>query len=219
MNASGVDGDHAAADLIELDGFEQGLEIAVGKALIALALDDFEEDRAERILGEDPASGKPVSVKIGRFGPVLQIGTADDEDKPRFAQMKKGLSLETITLEEALESFKLPRILGDYEGTEVKIGIGRFGPYVYHNKAYVAIPKGIDPMEITMDEAEELILEKRKKEAEKHIKTFAEEPDLEILNGRYGPYMKYKDSNYRIPKDIVPQDLSLESCIDRKSVV
>ena len=168
----------------------------------------------ERMLGEEPETGKPVSVKIGRFGPVVQIGAADDEEKPRFAQMKKGQSMETITLEEALELFKLPRTLGEYEGKTVTVGIGRFGPYIQHNKVYVSLPKTLDPMKVTLEEAEQLILEKRAKEAERHIKKFDEEPELEILNGRYGPYIAYKGNNYKIPKDIVPQDLSLKSCFD-----
>lgn len=168
----------------------------------------------ERILGEEPGTGKTVSVKIGRFGPVVQIGSAEDEEKPRFAQMKKGQSMETITLEEALELFKLPRTLGEYEGKTVSVGVGRFGPYILHNKVYVSLPKGLDPMEITLEEAEQLILDKRQKEVERHIKKFEEEPELEILNGRYGPYITYKGSNYKIPKDIVPQDLSLQSCLE-----
>jgi DNA topoisomerase-1 len=124
------------------------------------------------MLGEEPGTGKPVSVKIGRFGPVVQIGAADDEEKPRFAQMKKGQSMETITLEEALELFKLPRTLGEYEGKTVTVGIGRFGPYIQHNKVYVSLPKTLDPMKVTLEEAEQLILEKRAKEAERHIKKF-----------------------------------------------
>ena len=168
----------------------------------------------ERILGEEPGTGKTVSVKIGRFGPVVQIGTVDDEEKPRFAQMKNGQSMETITLEEALELFKLPRTIGEYEGKTVSVGIGRFGPYIQHNKVYVSLPKTLDPMKVTLEEAEQLILEKRAKEAERHIKKFDEEPDMEILNGRYGPYIAYKGNNYKIPKDIVPQDLSLKSCLE-----
>jgi DNA topoisomerase I len=168
----------------------------------------------ERILGEEPGTGKTVSVKIGRFGPVVQIGTVDDEEKPRFAQMQKGQSMETITLEEALELFKLPRTIGEYEGKTVSVGIGRFGPYIQHNKVYVSLPKTLDPMKVTLEEAEQLILEKRAKEAERHIKKFDEEPDMEILNGRYGPYIAYKGNNYKIPKDIVPQDLSLKSCLE-----
>ena len=166
----------------------------------------------ERILGEEPGSGKQVSVKIGRFGPVVQIGTAGDNEKPRFAQLKKDMSIETITLEEALELFKLPRTLGEYEGKTVTIGTGRYGPYVHNNGMYTSLPKTIDPLEITLAEAIQLIQEKKDAEAQKHIKKFEEEPELEILNGRYGPYISYKGNNYKIPKDIIPQDLNLDAC-------
>lgn len=170
----------------------------------------------ERQLGNDPKTNKPVFVKIGRFGPVVQIGSADDEEKPRFAQMKQGQSLETITLEEALDLFKLPRLLGTFEDLDVTVGSGRFGPYVLHNKKYASIPKGIDPLSITLQEAISLIIDKRKAEEERHIKKFAEEPELEILNGRYGPYLSYKGKNYRLPKALTDQtrDLSLEACMD-----
>ena len=167
----------------------------------------------ERVLGTD-ADGKQVSVKIGRFGPVVQIGTADDTEKPRFAQLKKEMSLETVTLEEALELFKLPRTLGEYEGQTVTVGAGRFGPYVCNNGLYVSIPKDTDPMNITLDEAIVLIQEKQQAEAKRHLKSFKEEPDLEIMNGRYGPYIAYKGSNYRIPKDIIPEDLNLQACME-----
>ncbi|MDD6473469.1 MAG: topoisomerase C-terminal repeat-containing protein, partial [Bacteroidales bacterium] len=167
----------------------------------------------ERILGTDPISGRTVSVKIGRLGPMVQIGVAGDAEKPRFAQLKKEMSLETVTLEEALELFKLPRTLGDYEGATVTIGAGRFGPYVLHNGVYTSLPKGIDPMNITLDEAVSLIQEKKSAEAKRHIKKFEEDPDLEVLNGRYGPYISYKGSNYKIPKDIEPADLTLQSCM------
>lgn len=168
----------------------------------------------ERVLGTDPKTGKPVSVKIGRFGPVVQIGTAQDEEKPRFAQMKKDQSLETITLEEALDLFKLPRELGAFEDKEVSVGAGRFGPYVKHDGKYISIPKGTDPMEITLEEAIDLIEKKRQAEKEKHIKSFAEEPELEILNGRYGPYIAYKKKNYHIPKEQEPKELTLEQCLE-----
>ena len=166
----------------------------------------------ERILGQEAGSGKQVSVKIGRFGPVVQIGTASDSEKPRFAQLKKDMSIETITLEEALDLFKLPRTLGEYGGKTVTVGTGRFGPYIHNNGIYASLPKTIDPLEITLDEAIELIQNKKDAEAKKHIKKFEEEPELEILNGRYGPYITYKGSNYKIPKDIIPQDLSLDAC-------
>ena len=169
----------------------------------------------ERLLGTDPQSGKPVFVKIGRFGPVVQIGTAEDEEKPRFAQMKNGQSLETITLEEALELFKLPRDLGTFEGTTVSIGTGRFGPYVLHNKKYVSLPKGSDPMSVTLQEAIKLIIEKRQAEVERHLRKFEEEPELEVLNGRYGPYIAYKGNNYRLPNTLAERakELTLEECM------
>lgn len=168
----------------------------------------------ERILGSDPKSGKQVSVKIGRFGPVAQIGTATDEEKPRFATLKQGQSIESITLEEVLELFQLPRTLGSYEGHSVTIGMGRFGLYAHCNKLYVSLPKDTDPMLITLEEAIQLIKEKQQAEAERHIKRFEEEPELEILNGRYGPYIAYKGSNYKIPKDVIPADLTLASCLE-----
>jgi Topoisomerase IA len=173
-----------------------------------------EHKAGERILGTDPKSGKPVSAKIGRFGSVVQIGTSEDEEKPRFAQLRKGLSLETVTLEEALELFKLPRKLDEYEGKGVTIGVGKFGPYINHNSKYISLPKDLDPLEVTYAQAVELIEAKRKADAEKIIKTFTEEPDLQILNGRYGPYIAYKGSNYKIPKNVEPKDLNYQTCLD-----
>ena len=171
-----------------------------------------EHKAGERILGNDPVTGKQISVKIGRFGPVVQMGTVEDEEKPRFAQMTKDLSLETITLEEALELFKLPRTLGTYEDKTVTVGSGRFGLFIQHNGLYASLPKTADPMTITLEEAIELIKNKQEAAAQRHLKKFEEDPDLEIMNGRYGPYISYKGSNYKIPKDIVPQDLSLTAC-------
>ena len=168
----------------------------------------------ERVLGTDPASGKPVSVKIGRFGPIVQIGSATDEEKPRFAQMKPGQTLETITLEEALGLFSLPRTLGEFEGETITIGAGRFGPYIKFGAAYVTLPKTHDPMTVTLEEATELILEKRKAEAERIIKTFDNEPALQVLNGRFGPYIAYDGSNYKLPKGVTPAELSLEECME-----
>ena len=166
----------------------------------------------ERILGTDLASGKPVSVKIGRYGPVIQIGSAEDEEKPRFAQLPKGMTLETITLEEALECFKLPRVLGEFEGKELSVGVGRFGPYVRVDKAFVSIPKGMDPLAISLEEAVELVVAKREAAENKVIKTFAEDADLQVLNGRYGPYIAYKKKNYKIPENIEPADLTMDAC-------
>ncbi len=169
----------------------------------------------ERVLGKDPKTGKPVSVKIGRFGPMAQIGSAEDSVKPRFAQLKKNMSLETITLEEALDLFKLPRTLGEYEGKTVTIGAGRFGPYIHYDTSYVSIPKTLDPLEITLEEVIELLKDKKDNDAKRHLKKFEEEPDMEIMNGRYGPYIAYKGFNYKIPKTVKdPTTLSLEACKD-----
>ncbi|MBR5892319.1 MAG: type I DNA topoisomerase [Bacteroidaceae bacterium] len=167
----------------------------------------------ERVLGNDPASGKPVSVKIGRFGPIVQIGSANDEEKPRFAQMRPGQTLETITLEEALSLFTLPRTLGELNGETVSIGAGRFGPYIKVGSEYVSLPKGYDPLTTTIEEAQQLIEEKRKADAEKVIKTFDEEPELQVLNGRFGPYICYNKSNYKLAKNIKPAELTLEECM------
>lgn len=181
------------------------------------AMKKREEHKAgERELGIDNASGKPVFVKIGRFGPVVQIGTADDKEKPRFAQLPADKSLETITLDEALELFKLPRNLGQFEGSDVVIGAGRFGPYVLNNRKYVSVPKTIDPMEITFEEAVALIEDKRKQEEKRHLKKFDEESDMEVMNGRFGPYIAYNGKNYRLPKALHAKaaELTLEQCME-----
>ena len=162
----------------------------------------------------DPASGKPVSVKIGRFGPVVQIGSADDGEKPRFSRLEKGMSIETITLDEALKLFRLPRTLGEYEGAEIKVSSGRYGPYAQWKSMFASLPQGIDPLTVTLDEAVVLIKEKQEAEAKRHIKKFDEDPELEIMNGRYGPYISYKGSNYKIPEGITPEDLNLQACMD-----
>ena len=175
-----------------------------------------EHKAGERELGIDPKTNRPVFVKIGRFGPVAQIGTADDKDKPQFAQLPADKSLETITLEEALELFKLPREVGEYEGTKVTIGAGRFGPYVLHNRKYVSIPKEEDPMSITLEKAIELINEKRESEQKRHLKKFEEDDKLEILNGRFGPYIAYDGKNYRLPKNRLDdaESLTYEECMN-----
>lgn len=168
----------------------------------------------ERELGVDPKSGKPVSVKIGRFGPVVQMGTPSDDEKPQFANLTKGQSIETITLEEALELFKLPRTLGELEGQVVKANVGRFGPYVQLGKLFVSIPKGEDPMDITLERATELIQEKRLKEEQSHLKQFDEDPDLEVRAGRWGPYIAYKGKNYKLPKSDAERatELTYDEC-------
>ena len=175
-----------------------------------------EEHKAgERELGTDPNTGKPVCVKIGRFGPVIQIGTAEDKEKPRFAQLPAGKSMETITLDEALDLFSLPRTVGSYENSDVVIGTGRFGPYVLHDKKYVSLPKEADPMTISIEECIQLIEDKRKQETQRHLKSFEEDPKLEVLNGRYGPYLAYDGKNYRLPKAMHAKaaELTLEECM------
>ncbi len=175
-----------------------------------------EEHKAgERELGTDPNTGKPVFVKIGRFGPVIQIGTAEDKEKPRFAQLPAGKSMETITLDEALDLFSLPRTVGSYENSDVVIGTGRFGPYVLHDKKYVSLPKEADPMTISIEECIKLIEDKRKQETQRHLKSFEEDPKLEVLNGRYGPYLAYDGKNYRLPKAMHAKaaELTLEECM------
>lgn len=170
----------------------------------------------ERMLGNDPKSGKPVFVKIGRFGPMAQIGDSktDKEEKPQFATLMKGQSIETITLDEALKLFELPRTLGEFEGKTVVVGVGRFGPFIRHDGKFVSIPKTLNPLSISLDEAVTLIQEKRTQEEQRHIKTFEEEPELEILNGRFGPYIAYKGKNYKIPKSgYTPTEMTLEECL------
>jgi len=169
----------------------------------------------ERVLGVHPVSGKPVSVKIGRFGPVVQIGDSSDEDKPQFASLQSGQSVFDITLEQAIKLFDLPRTLGEFEGADVTVATGRFGPYVKHSGKYVSIPKALSPTSITLDEAIELIKNKREADSKKVVKTFIENPELQILNGRYGVYIAYKKVNYKIPKDVTePAALSLEECME-----
>ena len=169
----------------------------------------------ERVLGNDPKTGKIVSVKIGRFGPVVQVGAADDEEKPRFAQLKKNQSLETLTLEEALELFKLPRDLGQFEGASVTIGTGKYGPYVQHQGKYVSMPKDKDPLTISLDEAVALIDQKRREDAEKHLRVFEEDSEMEIMRGRFGAYLYYKGSNYHLSKaqQTDYQSLTYEQCL------
>ena len=166
------------------------------------------------LLGTDPKSGKPVYVKIGRFGPVAQIGDADDSEKPSFASLRKGQLIASITLEEALDLFTLPRTVGEFEEKEVVIGIGRFGPYVRHDGKFVSLGKTDDPYTIELDRAVSLIRDKREKDAKakEPIRTYPEDDGLQVLNGRYGPYIAWQGKNYRIPKGYVPAELTLEQC-------
>ena len=195
-----------------LKSFDKGFEPTIDKAMNSRN----EHKAGERQLGKDPKSGKPVFVKIGRFGPVVQIGSAEDKEKPQFAQLPKEMSIANVTLEEALELFKLPREIGEYEGKPVTIGAGRFGPYVLHNRQYTSLPKGVDPMAVTLEDAISLIDEKRKQESQKHLKIFLEDEKLEILNGRYGPYLCYDGKNYRLPKNLHEKatQLKYEECME-----
>ena len=171
-----------------------------------------------RELGTDPATGKQVVAKLGKFGAYVQIGEnpSDDEtqEKPKYASLRKGQLIENITLEDALELFKLPRDVGTFEGDVITAAIGRFGPYVKHQNKFVSIPKEEDPLSITEERAIELIREKRKQDAEKYIKTFPENDEVMVLKGRYGPYIKAGKKNVKIPKDKVPEELTLEECLE-----
>lgn len=181
-----------------MHNFDHDFEPTVRKVMNARS----EHKAGERELGVDPLSHRPVFVKIGRFGPVVQIGSADDEVKPRFAQLPSGKSIETITLDEALELFRLPRNIGEYEGDIVTIGSGRFGPYVQHGGKYVSLPKEMDPMAVTLADAIKLIAEKREQERQRHIKSFEEDSTMQVLNGRFGPYITCDGKNYRLPKSL-----------------
>ncbi len=180
------------------------------------ALKHSERSKGERILGTDPKTGKQVSVKIGRFGPLAQLGevsTDEEGEKPQFASLQAGQHLETITLEEALDLFKLPRDLGEYENKKVIVAIGRFGPYVRHDDKFVSLGKEDDPFSVNLERAVELIEAKREKDRKAVIKVFDEEPELRVLNGRWGPYISFKKKNYKIPKKVTAEDLSLEDCL------
>ena len=195
-----------------MKSFDKGFEPTVEKVMNARS----EHKAGERQLGTDPKSGKPVFVKIGRFGPVVQIGKADDKTKPQFSQLPTEKSMETITLEEALDLFQLPRTVGQYEDSDVVIGTGRFGPYIMHQKKYVSLPKEEDPLTVSLDTAIRLINEKREQEEQRHIKKFDEDPKMEILKGRYGPYIVCDGTNYRLPKAMQAKaaELTYEQCME-----
>ena len=193
----------------EIDHFYKLFHPVVENAL-ALRL---EHKVGERVLGTDPKSGRPVSVKIGRFGPLVQIGTPEDTEKPLFASLLKGQSMSTITLEEALKLFDLPRTLGDFEGKTVVVGIGRFGPYIRHDGKYVSLPKEFTPQGVSLEDAIILIQQKREQESQRLIKKFDEDDELELLNGRFGPYIAYKKKNYKLPKGSEPASLTFADCM------
>jgi len=172
-------------------------------------------DRAngERLLGVDPASGKKVFARIGKFGALIQIGESEDEDKPKFSSLKANQRLESITFEEAMELFKLPRIAGQYENSEMQVATGRFGPYIKHLSKFYSIKKEDDPLTISELRAIEIIEDKRKAESERLIKTFSQDPEMQVLNGRWGPYLAKGKANYKLPKGVEPKDLSFDECL------
>ena len=188
-----------------LEGFYKDFEPMVEKTA-----EEAERHKGERILGEDPKTGKPVSARLGRYGPMVQLGSSEEEEKPRYAKLRANQRLETITLEEALDLFRLPRVLGEYEETPVKANIGRFGPYVQLNKLFASLEEEDDPYTITFERAVELIEKKREIERNKIIKHFDDE--VQILRGRWGPYLKYQGNNVKIPKDVNPESLTREDC-------
>ncbi len=189
-----------------IDKFYQKFNVNIEKALKTTG-----KKVGEREVGIDPKSGKPVFVKIGRYGAVAQIGSATDEEKPLFASLQKGQSIETITLEEVLNLFKLPMDVGEFEGEMLTVAVGRFGPYVKHGKTFVAIPKGEEPLNVTYDRAVELVVAKREADKNKEIKKFEKE-NIFVLNGRFGPYISYNKKNFKIPKNLLPEELTLEDC-------
>ena len=177
-------------------------------------LENSDRATGERELGIHPVSNKKIIARIGRFGPMIQVGDEkEDGEKPTFASLLKTQSIQTISLEEALELFKLPRTVGEYEGEIIKANIGRFGPYVQIGKLFVSLKKEDDPMTVTLDRAIELVIEKREVEANKLIKAFDERTDVQLLNGRYGPYLKIGKDNFKLPKGTVADGLTLEECL------
>ena len=172
-----------------------------------------EKFSGERLLGVDPTTGKNVFVKIGRYGAVVQIGETDNTEKPKFAGLQKGQSIETITLNEAMELFKLPRVAGTFEDAEMTIAIGRFGPYIRHNSSFYSISKADDPYTISQERAVEIILEKRDKDSKKLIREFKENPEVKVLNGRWGAYIAIGKNNFRIPKGTEAETLTLDVCL------
>jgi DNA topoisomerase-1 len=173
----------------------------------------LEHKVGERMLGNDPKTGRPVSVKIGRFGPIVQIGLPNDDDKPIFASLLKEQSMNSITLEEALKLFELPRTLGDFEDKTVVVNNGKFGPYIRHDNKFISIPKTYTPQSITLEEAIEVIEKKREDDSNRLIKRYDEDADLEVLNGRYGAYIAYKKKNYKLPKGTDAHSLSYTDCL------
>ena len=192
-----------------IDAFYKSFHAKVEKSL-AISV----KKTGERQLGNDPTTGEPIIVRIGKFGPFVQLGDSNKDEKPKFASLLKGQLIETITLEEALELFKLPRTIGNFEDNDLIVGIGKFGPYVRHNNKFFSLKKDIDdPLTINKSRAIELIEEKRDIEKKRVIKSFPKNPDIKILAGRYGPYISYQKKNFRIPRKNEPESLTFEDCM------
>ena len=208
------DFDHVAEGGMKWTDLIRGFYTDFDPEVERIMADNSGQKAGERILGTDPATGRTVSVRIGRYGPMVQVGTTDDEEKPRFATLRAEMSMATITLEQALDLFKLPRTLGDYEGKTVTIGVGRFGPYVHHDGKYATLGKEDDPLTVSLERAIALICAKREAEAKSHLKAFAEEPGMEVRTGRYGPYIAFEGKNYKIPKAKADEaaNLTLDEC-------
>ena len=208
------DFDHVAEGGMKWTDLIRGFYTDFDPEVERIMADNSGQKAGERILGTDPATGRTVSVRIGRYGPMVQVGTTDDEEKPRFATLRAEMSMATITLEQALDLFKLPRTLGDYEGKAVTIGVGRFGPYVHHDGKYATLGKDDDPLTVSLERAIALICAKREAEAKSHLKAFAEEPGMEVRTGRYGPYIAFEGKNYKIPKAKADEaaNLTLDEC-------
>lgn len=188
-----------------IDSFYKPFHVTVSNTL-----ETADKATGERLLGQDPATGLNIYARIGRFGPMIQIGETDTDQKPRFAGLTQGLTIDSVTLEQAIDLFKLPKKIGEFEGEVVESNVGKFGPYVKHAKKFYSLPKGKDPMEVTIEEAVELIVEKRKEEANRVIKTFSQDSSIQVLNGRYGPYIKAGKANVKIPKGQEPSELTFE---------
>jgi DNA topoisomerase I len=176
-------------------------------------IEKSEKFSGERLIGQDPKTGKNMYAKIGRYGPIVQIGDTESEEKPKFAALKKGQTLENITLDDALDLFKLPRTIGTYEGEDLVVSTGRFGPYVRHKSRFYSLGKDNDPLSIEAPKAIEIIEKKRKLDKEKTIKVFEDDESVKVLNGRWGPYISINKNNYKIPKDVDPKSLTLKDCM------
>ncbi|TLV03122.1 type I DNA topoisomerase [Dyadobacter luticola] len=207
------DFDHIADGQLQWRQMIKDFYTPFSKKVVEATEEAIDRSLTSRDLGEDPATGKKVSVRIGKFGPYVQIGDAEDEEKPKFASLQKGQLMENITLDEAFELFKLPRTVGSYEDKELVVNIGRFGPYVKHDGKYYSLLKTDDPMSVSEDRLKEIIIQKRLQDSSRTIKEFDQDPDAKVLNGKYGPYIAFGKKNVKIPKGTDPADLTYEEIV------